>query len=61
MLNHMPIRHRTHRRTTLQARPPPNVDAVRYQVVRLMRMLVQLCQSLEQVPDEVCVWGGEGE
>eukprot|EP00879_Flechtneria_rotunda_P028156 GHRR01030236.1.p1 GENE.GHRR01030236.1~~GHRR01030236.1.p1 ORF type:complete len:229 (+),score=85.29 GHRR01030236.1:665-1351(+) len=36
----------------VQRRVPPNVDAVRYQVVRLMRMLVQVCQTLDQVPDE---------
>jgi hypothetical protein len=32
---------------------PPNVNEVRFQVVRLMRMLVQVCQTLDQVPDEV--------
>jgi hypothetical protein len=26
---------------------------VYFQVVRLMRMLVQLCQTLDKVPDEV--------
>ena len=34
---------------TLQA----NVNSVRFQVIRLMRMLVQLCNTLERVPDEV--------
>jgi hypothetical protein len=29
------------------------VNEVRFQVVRLMRMLVQVCQTLDQVPDEV--------
>ncbi len=30
-----------------------NVDSVRYQVIRLMRMLIQLCRTLDQVPEEV--------
>jgi hypothetical protein len=29
------------------------VNDVKFQVVRLMRMLVGVCQTLEQVPDEV--------
>lgn len=33
--------------------PGANVNSVRYQVVRLMRMLVQICQTLEKVPTEV--------
>lgn len=37
----------------LQGKAPPNVDIVRYQVVRLMRMLVQVCQTLDEVPEEV--------
>lgn len=31
----------------------PTVDTVKYQVIRLMRMLVGICQTLEQVPQEV--------
>ena len=30
-----------------------SVTSVRYQVIRLMRMLVQLCNTLDQVPEEV--------
>jgi len=30
-----------------------NVKSVRFQVCRLMRCLVQLCNTLEQIPDEV--------
>lgn len=30
-----------------------DTDSVRYQVCRLMRMLVQVCQTLDQVPSEV--------
>lgn len=37
----------------VQGKAPPNVDIVRYQVVRLMRMLVQVCQTLDEVPEEV--------
>lgn len=50
----------------MQDRSRPGVDDVRYQVVRLMRMLVQLCQTLDQVPEEVgagrlaCREGGAG-
>jgi hypothetical protein len=28
-------------------------DSVKFQVVRLMRMLVQICQTLDVVPSEV--------
>ena len=30
-------------------------DSVKFQVVRLMRMLVQICQTLDVVPSEVPV------
>lgn len=30
-----------------------SVEAVKYQVTRLMRMLVQICQTLDKVPQEV--------
>ena len=30
------------------------VNEVKFQVIRLMRMLVQICQTLESVPEEVC-------
>ena len=29
------------------------VNEVKFQVIRLMRMLVQICQTLESVPEEV--------
>ena len=29
------------------------VSEVKFQVIRLMRMLVQICQTLETVPEEV--------
>ena len=29
-----------------------SVSSVRYQVIRLMRMLVQLCRTLDEVPTE---------
>ncbi|KAF8060066.1 PAIR2 [Scenedesmus sp. PABB004] len=35
-----------------QRKAPPGVDVVRYQIVRLMRLLVQVCQTLDAVPDE---------
>jgi len=30
-----------------------NMNALKYQVIRLMRMLVQICQTLDRVPQEV--------
>jgi hypothetical protein len=32
---------------------PQGVNEVKFQVIRLMRMLVQICQTLESVPEEV--------
>lgn len=34
-------------------RQQANVSSVRYQVIRLMRMLVELCNTLDQIPGEV--------
>ena len=51
-----------------QATDGIDVNKVRYQVCRLMRMLVQVCQTLDQLPSEVrtgtilrCTGGGGGE
>lgn len=33
-----------------------DVAAVRYQVCRLMRMLVEITQTLDKVPSEVGIW-----
>jgi hypothetical protein len=30
-----------------------DIEGVKYQVTRLMRMLVQICQTLDKVPQEV--------
>ncbi len=30
-------------------------DSVKFQVIRLMRMLVQICQTLDVVPSEVVI------